>query len=141
MIQNDFPRTPSPVYQKTGRPPGTAQPSAATQNATTLPAQQSLEAPVAHRPRPTSAHAQAAMHMHAQTQLLPHGHARGQHATQPSPMYYPDPLEAQQLSVRMHNLTVADTVPVRTSQYYKKQQQQQQQQQKEKNKQKNGAIF
>lgn len=99
MIQQDFPRTPSPVYQKPVSRPTKAEAAAAA----------------AHAQAQAQAHAQAQARELAMDQLQHQRAARQQQAAAaqavaqgPSPMYYPEPID-QQLHTRMHGLSLSET--------------------------------
>lgn len=102
MIQQDFPRTPSPVYQKPVSRPTKAEVAQAQAHA-----QAQAQA---------QAHAQAHAHsrelafdqMQQQRSVRQQQAAAAAAAQTPSPMYYPEPVE-QQLNSRMHSLSLNDS--------------------------------
>jgi type II secretory pathway pseudopilin PulG len=115
MIQQDFPRTPSPVYQKPVSRPTKAEAAAAAAAHAHAHAQAQAHAQVQAQARELALDQIQQHHHHqhqqrARQQQVAAAQAAAAHG-QPSPMYYPEPID-QQLHSRMHGLSLNDGAQV-----------------------------
>jgi len=108
MIQQDFPRTPSPVYQKPVSRPTKAEAAAAAAAA-------HIHAQATHSRELALGQFQQQQHQqqqHQQSRITRRQQAMVVAAQgQPNPMYYPEPVD-QQLYSHMHSLSLNDTAQV-----------------------------